>query len=196
MFSNYYFPELETSRNFTATHLRIDSLLAGVLLSYWINFKLLLFSKFMKKYHIYILLLIPFLLAWTPFVEPLSSKIVMTVGFSFLFIAFTLLLGIFLINSRINICLNKIFSKRIVDFIAQIGFCSYSIYIIHTLVNISVRYVSSLLKIYLNSSLYFLVTSIISISLGFILTHYFENYFLSIRNKYFPSRGITVANKG
>lgn len=185
--SNFYFPELGP-RNFTYTHLRIDSLLAGVLLSYWANFKLAYLTHFMKKNKTFIILIIPILLVWTPFIEPLYSKFVMTIGFSLLYIAFTLLIGLFLTNSNINYFLNRVFFKKIVDFIAQIGFCSYSIYIIHTFVNYSVIYVSNQYKIKLDSNLYFLITTSISICLGFILTNYVEKYFLKFRNRYFPSR--------
>lgn len=181
------FPELNT-QNFTYTHLRIDSLLAGVLLAYWINFKGKSVQNYFKKHKLHFTLLILGLLIWTPFVEPLESLFARTLGFSFVFIAFTLLIGIFLMDDKINPFLDKVFTKRIVDLMTKVGFSSYAIYIIHTFVNMSVLKLQRMLGLGQNDFLYFLITSIISITLGILITRYGEGYFLQIRNRYFPSK--------
>jgi hypothetical protein len=74
-------------------------------------------------------------LLWTPlFINPVSSFFVKSIGFSFLYVSFGILLLIFLLTDNIVMYLNKVFSKSVVDSISKIGFCSYSIYVIHTFV--------------------------------------------------------------
>jgi peptidoglycan/LPS O-acetylase OafA/YrhL len=186
LISNIAFPE-QISGNFTPTHLRIDSLIAGVYISYLFHFKR---STLINTFNKYKYLLIPisfFCLAWTPFIEPLSSFFVKTVGFTLLYISFGITLLYFILTSHISEILDKIFTRFIVDIVAKIGYCSYSIYVIHTLVN---THSSSFInyKPYNHYHLEFFVTSILSITLGMAMTHTIEAFFLSVRNKYVPNR--------
>ena len=182
VFSNIYFPESNV-KNMTMTHLRIDSLLFGVLISFWYNFRKDTLIKFYTKYQKLLLILALFLLSFTPFIEPLESFFVMTIGFSMLYVAFGIILVHFLISQNINRQLDSIFSKRIVDFVSKIGFCSYSIYVIHTFVN----YCESFLRIE-NKYLGFAIAFVGSVVLGFFMTYTMEDYFLKLRNKFFPNR--------
>ena len=178
--SNIIFSEQET-RNFTMTHLRIDSLLFGVLISYFFYFRKSYIENFYKKSQ-NILCFICFCgLLWTPFINPVPSFFVRTFGFSIIYLSFGILLIIFLLKNNINIILNKLFTFYIVDLISKIGYCSYSIYIIHTF---CIRHSVSIGIIYFD----FVITSTISIITGMFMTFKIEKYFLRIRDRYYPSR--------
>ncbi|WP_310557736.1 acyltransferase [Flavobacterium sp.] len=182
--SNIEFPH-HMFKNFTMSHLRIDSLLAGVLISYWYHFKKEKLVLFYSKYQKYLLVLSFSFLLFTPFIEPITSFFVKTVGFTMLYIAFGILLLHFLLDSQINTKINRFFSTTIVSFVSKIGFCSYSIYIIHSFVHYLVRFLNIE-----NRYLSFLLVFGISIGAGFIMTYKVEKYFLNYRDTYFPSRSI------
>ncbi len=185
--SNFYFP-LEYVRNSTMTHLRIDSLLCGVLISYLYHFKFDLLKIYSIKYR-YILAIMAFGgLIWTPFIDPVMSFFVKTIGFTLLYLSFGIILVVFLLKNNINYLLDKMFSSFIVDWISKIGFCSYSIYIIHTFVNTLIARGNIRFQIFHSIYLQFLITTILSILIGMFMTFKIEKYFLQLRNKYYPSR--------
>jgi peptidoglycan/LPS O-acetylase OafA/YrhL len=187
IFSNLISPE-QMARNTTMTHLRLDSLLAGVLISYLYYFRFdFLQKKFQSNKRMLICMAIAGVL-WTPFIDPLPSFFVKTFGFTLLYISFGILLTYFLLTADINPKLNKVFSATVVNMVSKIGFCSYSIYIIHTYIDRAEENIIAVYHLYDNNLLNFLITSIVSILLGFVMTYKIENYFLSIRNKYFPGR--------
>jgi len=170
-------------RNTTMSHLRIDSLSAGVLISYWYHFKRNKLVLFYSKYQKYLLVLSFLLISFTPFIEPITSFFVKTIGFTMLYVAFGILILYSLLDSQINTRINRIFSTVLVSFISKIGFCSYSIYVVHSFV----IYLVGLLNLE-NRYLCFLLVSVISVGIGFILTYKVEKYFLNYRDKKFPSR--------
>lgn len=186
--NNIYFSENEV-RNFTMTHLRLDSLLAGVVVSYLYYFRNKFLTHFFKTYKIILLVLSLLLLSFTPVIDPHGSFFVKTFGFSFLYISFAILLIYFLIDANINATLNQLFSNRVVNIISKIGFSSYSIYIIHTFVN----YIFNLANNFvfnqtMHQTLIFISSSIVSILVGIFMTVHIEAYFLKIRDKRYPSR--------
>jgi len=118
---NYYdFENYE--RNFTMTHLRIDSLLAGVLVSYLFYFKQQLLIKIYNKYKYHFVFFSLLLVSYTPFIEPYNSFFVKTLGFTMLYIAFSLILIIFLLSNSILNYLNRFLSPLLVNLIAKTGF--------------------------------------------------------------------------
>ena len=182
---NLYFPD-QFAKNFTMTHLRIDSLLFGVLISYYYYFKNYKIDFFFKNnaHRLFIIFIIG--LSWTPFIEPLHSFFAKTIGFTLVYLSFGCLLTIFLFCKNINSILNSIFSTLIVDSISKIGYCSYSIYLIHSIVNdLEQGFVKDFFSY--NSFVTFLLTTILSIGLGIMMTYKIEKYILLIRNKNFPS---------
>ena len=188
LLSNIYFQD-NGDKNYTMSHLRIDSLLAGVFVSYLYYFKKEKLTLFFKSNQTTLLLLSVILVSFTPFIDFQGSFFVMTFGFSFLYISFGILLVYFLINSQINKKLNAVFSKKMVDIISKIGFSSYSIYIIHGFVNFLAAIINTfVLDNILNQTMVFLITLIISVLSGMFMTFYIEKYFLNYRDKYFPSR--------
>ena len=182
--SNIYFPE-ESVRNSTMSHLRIDSLLFGVLIAYWYYFKHEKLSNFYQKHKTKLLVLAFALLSFTPFIEELKSFFVKTIGFTMLYISFGILLIHFLLDKNVNNQINTLFSTRIVDFVSKIGFCSYSIYVIHSFVINCVAFLQ--IK---NHFISFAIVFLVSITAGFIMTYRIEKFFLNYRDKYFPSRAL------
>lgn len=182
VFANLQFPT-ENIKNSTMSHLRIDSLLFGVLISYWYNFRNQTLTIFYNKFKKILLLISILLLGFTPFIEPLKSFFGLTLGYTMVYIAFGILLIHFLINTNINKQLNSLFSKTVVNFISKIGFCSYSIYIIHSFV-INCFNILPIKNQYLS----FIIVFLFSVISGFVMTYKIEKIFLNYRNKYFPSR--------
>ncbi|MBC7524231.1 MAG: acyltransferase [Flavobacterium sp.] len=180
--SNSYFPD-DVVRHITMTHLRIDSLFFGVLISYWYHFKMEKLANFYRNHQVKLLILAFTMLSFTPFIEPLNSFFVKTIGFTMLYISFGIILIHFLLHKDINDQINKLFSSTIVNFISKIGFCSYSIYVIHSFV---INWVGVFqIK---NQFITFAIVFIVSVIIGFIMTYKIEKFFLIYRDKYFPNR--------
>jgi len=175
----------DVARNMTMSHLRIDSLLFGVLISFWYHFKRKKLSDFYIKNKTVLLLLSFAMLLFTPFIEPGESFFVKTIGFTMLYVSFGILLIHFLTDANVNRQLNRLFSAKGVDFVSKIGFCSYSIYVIHSLV----VYAFTFLPI-TNRFIAFSMVFLISVFSGFVMTYKIEKFFLNYRNKYYPSRTI------
>ncbi|GEC77389.1 acyltransferase family protein [Flavobacterium aquatile] len=166
---------------YTMTHLRIDSLFAGVLIAYWCNFKFSALQKFYDTHRLKLYVIAFLVLLVTPFYDFSDSYWVRTFGFSFLYIAFGIILVSFLLSKNINKLLNTFFSAPLVDLISKIGYCSYSIYIIHILVLKTVIFD-------INYYLLLFLQLAITILIGFFMTYYIEKYFLQLRDKYYPKR--------
>ena len=185
--SNYLFPNAY-DRNFTMTHLRIDSLLAGVLISFFFHFNREVLQNIYNKYKYALLVIAIGCLSWTPFFVAITSVFVKTIGFSLLYIAFGIILLYFIISKRINQDLNKIFSRPVTNAISYIGFCSYSIYVIHQFINWSFDAVAEKMDLHMSLLPGFIIPVLLSILAGMLMTYKVEHYFLSIRSRYFPSR--------
>ncbi|MEZ0539747.1 acyltransferase family protein [Fibrella arboris] len=188
--SNLAFPD-EQARNFTMTHLRIDSLLAGVLISYLYQFRKNRLIYLIENHKMMAISLVIAGLFWTPFSNPVHSFFIKTLGFTLLYVAFGIILVYFITCKDINRRLDSLFSAPVVNLISKIGFCSYSIYIVHPFINI--LFIDYLMKyMHLNQYVLFVVTSAVSLSLGMLMTNTLEDYFLGIRNKYYPNRSSPV----
>lgn len=182
-----FFPEL-ISRHSTMTHMRIDSLLAGVLVAYIYYFRREKLISFYNKYKKYFIPAIIFGTMWTFIKFPVPTVIESAFGLSFLYLAFALILITFLIKPDINISLNKLFGSPTVNIISKIGYCSYSIYIIHLFVVWAVHRFELAVNITFNHYLDFTIVFLLCIGLGMFMTYRIENYFLKIRDKLYPSR--------
>ena len=193
--NNVFYPDA-IAKNLTMTHLKIDSLLAGVLVAYLYYFRIDFLRTTFKKYKTILLIIAPLGLIWTPFLEPAFSFFVKTIGFTFLYLSFSIILISFLLSDRINQVLNRIFTRPVVDLVSKIGFCSYSIYLIHIFFDIMwARFIYGKhlfympgRDLYINPTFNFVVTSALSITTGMLLTYSAEQFFLKIRDKYYPSR--------
>ncbi len=193
--NNLLFPNA-IAKNLTMTHLKIDSLLAGVLVAYLYHFRINFLRHNFNRFKIPLYTLSAIGLVWTPFLEPAYSFFVKTIGFTFLYISFSTLLISFLLNDKINQNLNSVLTKPVVDFISKVGYCSYSIYLIHIYFDIMWgRFIQGKHLFYMpghdlfiNPTFNFVVTSALSIGTGMIMTYSIEVYFLKIRDKFYPSR--------
>nr|WP_315223129.1 acyltransferase [uncultured Flavobacterium sp.] len=188
LISNVYF-QGNGDKNFTMSHLRLDSLLAGVFVSYLYYFKREKLIVFFNSRKNILMFLSISLISFTPFIDFEESFFVRTFGFSFLYISFTIILVYFLLNEEINKKLDIIFSRPIVDVISKIGFSSYSIYIIHSFINFLFNLINNfVLNNLLDHITLFFMTSLISVLVGFFMTFNIEKYFLNHREKYFSNR--------
>ncbi len=183
-------PPMDYDRNFTMTHLRLDSLLAGVLVSYLHHFKRASFVRFFSAKKAWLIPIAVLGVSWTPFISPYptSTPIFQTLCFTFLYISFSILLSWFLIDKDINRKLDKAFTPLITSFISKVGFCSYSIYVIHTLVVNCMREFFG--NLHHGSKQYVLASSVllVSIAVGMLMTYQVEKRFLKLRDVYFPGR--------
>ncbi|HEU4716275.1 MAG TPA: acyltransferase [Bacteroidia bacterium] len=171
----------QIARGFTMTHLRIDSLAAGVLISYWFHYKKEKLIRIAGK----LKYLLPpagiALLLFTQFLDPFKSLFVRTGGFTMLWCGFGMILIFFITETDINKKLNRIFSRPVVSLTSRIGVYSYAIYLIHAMVNDFVfKYFHG--KSYFGFALYFFA----SILAGALMTELIEKFFLKIRDRYFP----------
>ncbi|HEY9177426.1 MAG TPA: acyltransferase family protein, partial [Flavipsychrobacter sp.] len=182
-------PPAEPEYNVTMTHIRIDSLLAGVLISYFFYFRFEYLNRFVSKYRYLLIIIAIVFLSWTPFIEPETNFFGKTTGYTLAYIAFGIILMLFLLSDNINHQLNRVLSKPVVSLVGKIGFSSYSIYVIHTLV---INYVNDYArKLNMNDqfALKFFIGSTISVIAGLIITYTIEKYFLAVRDRHFPRRG-------
>ena len=185
--SNLYIPNLGI-RSFTMTHLRIDAIFAGVLVSYFYHFRISYLNKIMN-YKFIIFMIILSGVIWTPFINASTSFFAKTLGFTLLYISFSFLLIYFLMTENINYKLNSIFTPYIVNIFSKIGFCSYSIYTFHMFLG---RYIVSAIDHsnlpFYNHRINFIITSFLCIVFGMLITYTIEKYFLSIRDRRCPNR--------
>ena len=167
------------------THLRIDSLLFGVLLSYLHNFYKDRFEKYIlsnKK-----LLFVSSMICIVPaFVLKVNTWFMSTIGLSLLYLGFGLIFVVLLIEPKTNFYLDKYLGKFITDMVAKVGFYSYGIYLFHMFVR---RYGLSWmhdLGFNFNYRIEFAIYFILSILFGVILSLVIEKPFLVLRDKIVP----------
>jgi peptidoglycan/LPS O-acetylase OafA/YrhL len=176
-------------RNFTLTPLRIDALMAGVLVSFLYYFKRDYLARVFQGPGKFSILAALALLAWTPFIEPVGSLFAETLGFTTVYSAYALVLVYFLMDKKVNVRLDRLFSKRVVNIVSKIGVYSYSIYVFHYLVNIIVR------SFYQGAFVSYICIPL-DLIVGVLVSLYVENYFLRLRDKHFPSRLKETASIG
>jgi len=184
--SNLLFPA-QVARHFTMTHLRIDSLLAGVLVAYLYYFRQPQLRQFYEKSRSYLWIPALAAIAWTPFINPEPSFFVRTIGFTLLYSSFATVLFYFIISPDITTNLKKIVTSPLFRFVAFTGRCSYAIYIIHPFVNYA--YGSFIVSRGIHTSLLLnlAISSCISIGAGALLTITIEKYFLGLRERLVPA---------
>jgi peptidoglycan/LPS O-acetylase OafA/YrhL len=164
-----------------ATHLRMDSLLCGVLIAYYYFFKKNSFVVFFQRnrklfYCLSALLLSPV------FILPEEHAYTNTFGVTFIYTGFGIILCLFITDNHINRKLNHLFGRQFINLISFIGYCSYAIYLFHFPL---LKYT---LALGLSSQFNFLVYFIGSIATGMILSQTVEHQILVLKDKWFPKR--------
>jgi peptidoglycan/LPS O-acetylase OafA/YrhL len=162
----------------TATHLRYDSLLAGLLLSFvFINHKQTMYG--LLKYRNILIFLTCSLLLLSSVV---SHKLFFTVGLLLLGIVFSLLVGSLSIGKQYVLGGNKV-----VQLIAK---SSYAIYLTHALTINVIMLVNN--NIMLDSAVLGGVLFCSSIAVGILFYNIIERPLMKIRDKIFPKRSINT----
>lgn len=164
-----------------ATHLRIDSLLFGVLIAYYNNFKKESFVLFFQRrrkllYALSALLLSPVM------VLSEEHSYNNTIGVTFIYTGFGIILSLFITDVHINKKLNHLFGRRLINMISFTGYCSYAIYLFHFPLR---KYVLALeLPTPANFPAYFFG----SIVFGIFLSKTVEHRILKLKDKWYPKR--------
>lgn len=170
------------------THLRIDSLMFGVFLSYNYNFFKVEFISFFEKNR-KLLLIISACFVSTPFFFPLNTFFMCTIGFTLLYLGFGIIMSEMLISKNTISKLNRVLGKRIVDIISKIGFYSYSIYLWHMIVLIYLFIiVQNVITFKIPNYILFLAYFFLSIFIAIGTSKLIEQRFLVYRDKKYPSR--------
>ena len=201
VFSCLFYPnDISPTATFTGTHIRIDSLFAGVVIAHFYHFNNTALVSFYHKYKKFLvgLSFLPFLLAafinFAPHTNNTFSIFVRTIGFTLIYISFSALLIIFLFSRNINKILQKICTPLIYSVICRIGFYSYSIYLFHfyfVFFLVDSYYTEDIVtsrSLSLAAVISFTGYFIGSIMLGVISSYLIEVPFLKIREKIFPRR--------
>lgn len=184
IYTNHRYVTFEHITHVSPTHLRIDSLFFGTLLSYFYNHHFELLKTFVVRYKSWILLCV--LLFLTPAFILWDSNLFMRIwGFLCLYVAFggVILLGLFSEKSLPNILV------PFYRFTASLGLYSYATYIIHWPVYywFIIPRLSYLDVNYPARVLVFIGYVFVCFTLGWAFSKTIELPFLALRDKLFPS---------
>ncbi len=164
------------------THLRVDSLLFGTLLSYLHCFKKNVFEKLFsqKRTLKYTLSLLSISIA---FVFKIESFFINTIGLTLLYLSFGTILGLFLTDKNIGRKLDTILSNRLTNLISKIGVYSYGIYLFH-LIAVSYFFIAmNYYDINFNPTIRFITYIFISIFSGIFMSKIVEQPLLKYRDR-------------
>lgn len=164
------------------THLRIDSLFFGVLLSYLYHFKKGAFNSFLEKYR-WVIGAIGVICLSIMFFFPLQSFVMNTVGLTATYIGYGALLLLCLKNENYFLSTNNFITKTLTKSMAFIGYYSYSIYLFHLAV--LVYLIEPFFK-HSNNEIAFLLYALGSIVVGVAASRLIEKPVLRFRNNRFP----------
>jgi peptidoglycan/LPS O-acetylase OafA/YrhL len=161
------------------TYLRIDSLMFGVLISWFYHFEFKTYLGFItaNKYLLFLAIIIG--LAF-PVIFRVENPIMNTVGLSFLYIAF----GAVLCFTESSTSLKSKFFRPL----AFVGRYSYAIYLVHLILGPAVANFFRM-HVFINANLEWINKTIYLLSNmagGVFISFLVERPFLKIRDKYFP----------
>ena len=164
------------------SHIRLDSLIVGVAISYFYNFHREKFEKIIKGRKLILFIAGLFLLSPAFIFELEKTPFIYTFGFAFLYLGSASLLCAAMFSDFLN---SPAFRS-----IGYAGSHSYSIYLWHApVMEWGVLIIcKKILGSYLNCSTAVLLTVILSFATGIIMANVIEFPFLKIRDKYFPSK--------
>lgn len=175
--------------HFFATHLRIDSLLFGVLLSYLYHVRPDAWER-LTRVRWRLIVAIPLLLA-PAFVLPGPDPFTMTIGYTMYYLAFGALLALALPSTRVGAVASS--AGSIERMLAMIGGYSYSIYLWHAATKAwsapIYTWVTGDELGYVEHMLLYFVSSIV---FGILMAKLIELPFLKWREARYSSRGKTV----
>ena len=170
-------PRYDFDFHYHLTHYRLDALFFGVILSYLYAFKRERLFGFYTRHKVIITVLIPCLIIPNFLFHRNHDSWISVLLLATNPVAFGSLI-ILAINSRL-----KFFQNKTLAFIGRI---SYAVYLWHPFINRYANY-------YFNTSrngflLYIFTYAAVSILTGYIATRLIENPFLSLRERFYPSK--------
>lgn len=177
------FPEYSHQVSLMPTHLRIDSLMFGVLLSYLWNFHN--FEKRTAWIPSWLLVLLALVLLSPAFIFQLESyRWISVVGFVLFYLGSGLL-----IIAAVRL---KTTESKLIQLLAALGAASYSIYLWHVAVaTLGYRYFSKATGI--ESYIVYLLIAVVGACLfGWVLNRIIENPILRVRDRLFPTHAPDV----
>lgn len=168
-----------------ATHLRLDSLLFGVLLAYFYHFSGQSFNLIINRNY-KIISIIGLSLLSIVFIWPIDSYWMGTIGLTMLYVAFGAILSVVIVlEERI---MKMKWTSKIVNVFGFIGFYSYSIYLFHTMVAAFLIPVIFILSpVSLGGEILFVLYFIFSVGVGVVMSKFIELPFLKFRDRFFKS---------
>lgn len=186
----FLYPEFSTHTHLFPTHLRIDSLIIGLLIAHISRKKPEIIVNIMRhKKIMYVFVAMglspPFI--WDIDQYP-SQLYLSSFGLSAISISFGLLLILLLNNKNFERQVSKILGNSIFNTIAKIGFYSYSIYLWHLMVKTIMYNFLWLQGNTLNGYIVFVIYMIVTIGFGIIVGRLIEIPFLKLRERYFPKK--------
>ncbi|HEY9863845.1 MAG TPA: acyltransferase [Candidatus Obscuribacterales bacterium] len=171
------------------THLRLDSLTFGVLISYLYCFYSLDFETWIKRHKI-LILSISLALIFPSFILDLETSAFMhIIGVTFVYLGIGgIILFLLYWQLQVPIIIEQ-FSTPILDVLALIGLNSYSIYLWHLAV--AEWGVDNIVKLYPHKIHYFVEFWIYccgSIAFGIFMTKFIENPIEKLRSRWYPRK--------
>lgn len=166
------------------THLRLDSLLAGVLLAAWHRYRPQAFHSFFRKNRgllgiSIILFLLPTLLS------PFGSFVMATFGFTGIYLAGAVSVG--LAMTAVPLKGTHPLQRVFVQPMAWIGQFSYTIYLWHLLTLVVIRKATAWLGVG-DGYIGFVAYALLSIGVGYLTSVALEQPLLRMRERWFPSK--------
>jgi len=185
---NYINVPFDNQTHVYPTHLRIDSLMFGVFLSYLYSYSRDKYLSFFNK-NKHLMLAAGLILASSCIFFRIETFFMNTFGLTFLYLGFGLILSVMVAADDVDKTMNKFFGRWTVDIVAKIGFYSYSIYLWH---RILIKYihigVDKLFPDGINQQLFFFIYFFSSIFFAIGMSKLIEQQFLKYRDKHFPTR--------
>jgi len=170
--------------HFVATHLRMDSLLGGVLLAALHRYRPEPFLQFFRN-HRWLLVFCIVLLLLPTLLEPFGSFIMITFGLSGVYLAGTLAVGLAVTATPLPD--DHPVQRWWVRPVSWVGGISYNTYLWHLFVLMTVGLVTT--QIGLRGTVAeFVIYALLSIAVGFLATRIIERPFLHWRERWFPAR--------
>lgn len=180
------FPTYSFIKHYSPTHLRIDALTFGVILSYNYHFNKAWLTNFVNTQKTKLLVLC--IASLIPlFFFDIPTIFMRTIGFTFVYAGFGIMLCLFLLVPKWNNSIEKAITPFVYKLISKIGLYSYGIYLMHMQVQISIKRVSEkMLHITLSDSVFFISYFVLSVFVGMVITYLVEKPVLRWRDRIFP----------
>lgn len=180
-------PAISDRRNYFPTHLRIDALAFGVLVSYMYNYHRQRLERFVLKNRT-LWLVLSLVLTSVSVALRKGTPGMVTIGYTLLYLGFG---GILVLSIFSGTC--PLWHSWISRGLARIGAYSYSIYLWHlAVVSWFPEAIESSLNVKMSFYAFFAVYVFLSIAVGIVMAKAIEYPTLRIRDRLFPSRSSAV----